>query len=271
MVQDRFRIVVAERARVIEALEAALRVGQGRVNVYVAGDVIIPHPWSPTGTGSLHRAGVRRLEGAHAPSSSDGSPLIASPWRYSTDLHCPDCDIHYSDPTPSLFSFNSPVGACETCRGFGRVIGVDYGLVVPDESKTLREGAIRPWLTETYRGWHDDLVEYAKKRGVPLDMPWRELDAQQRQWVIEGDPGWVSWRKSWPGTWYGVARFFKWLETKAYKMHVRVLLSRYRAYTPCEACGGARLKPEALLWRVGSEGGRRRRARRPQRVSGRRA
>ena len=97
------------------------------------------------------------------------------PWRYSTALHCPDCDIHYAEPTPSLFSFNSPLGACETCRGFGRVIGVDYGLVVPDESKTLREGAIRPWRTESYRGWNDDLVEYAKKRGVPVDTPWREL------------------------------------------------------------------------------------------------
>jgi len=173
-------------------------------------------------------------------------------WKYSTDLHCPDCDIHYSDPTPSLFSFNSPLGACETCRGFGRVIGVDYGLVIPDESKSLREGAMRPWLSETYRGWNDDLVEYAEKRGVPLDTPWRELDASHRQWVIDGDPGWVSWRKSWPGTWYGVARFFKWLETRAYRMHVRVLLSRYRAYTPCAACQGARLKPDALLWRVGS-------------------
>ena len=174
-------------------------------------------------------------------------------WKYSTDLHCPDCDIHYADPTPSLFSFNSPVGACETCRGFGRAIGVNYGLVIPDESKTLREGTIRPWLSETYRGWNDDLVEYAEKRGVPLDTPWRELDARHRQWVLDGDPGWVSWRKSWPGSWYGVSRFFKWLETKAYKMHVRVLLSRYRAYTPCLACGGARLKPEALLWRVGSK------------------
>ncbi len=132
------------------------------------------------------------------------------------------------------------------------MIGVDYGLVIPDESKTLREGAIRPWLSETYRGWNDDLVEYGEKRGVPLDVPWRELDARHRQWVIEGEPGWVSWRKSWPGTWYGVARFFRWLETRAYRMHVRVLLSRYRAYTPCTACQGARLKPEALLWRVGS-------------------
>jgi excinuclease ABC subunit A len=227
VVQDRVRLSSAERARVIEALEAALRVGQGRVNVYSVADGDARHP----------------------------SSLIPppSPWRYSTDLHCPDCDIHYQDPTPSLFSFNSPVGACETCRGFGRVIGVDYGLVIPNESKTLREGAIRPWLTETYRGWNDDLVDYAGKRGVPLDTPWRELDARHRQWVMDGDPGWVSWRKSWPGSWYGVARFFKWLESKAYKMHVRVLLSRYRAYTPCAACQGARLKPEALAWRLGTK------------------
>ncbi|MGH7342739.1 MAG: excinuclease ABC subunit UvrA, partial [Candidatus Rokuibacteriota bacterium] len=129
---------------------------------------------------------------------------------------------------------------------------MDYGLVVPDESQTLRGGAIRPWRTESYRGWNDDLVQYAKKRGVPLDTPWREIKAEERQWVIDGDPGWVSWRKSWPGNWYGVGRFFKWLERKAYKMHVRVLLSRYRAYTPCAACGGARLKTDALAWRLGT-------------------
>ncbi|MBI3043115.1 MAG: excinuclease ABC subunit UvrA [Betaproteobacteria bacterium] len=227
VVQDRLRFSGAERARVIEALEAALRVGQGRVNIYPLAD----------GEKTQHSA----LSTQH------------SPWRYSTDLHCPDCDIHYTDPTPSLFSFNSPVGACEACRGFGRVIGVDYGLVVPDESKSLREGAIRPWRTESYKGWNDDLVQYAKKRGVPLDTPWRELTSGQRQWVIDGDPGWVSWRKSWPGHWYGVGRFFKWLETKAYKMHVRVLLSRYRAYTPCEACDGARLKTDALAWRLGTK------------------
>src|SRR5262249_12524765 len=118
---------------------------------------------------------------------------------------------------------------------------------------TLREGAIRPWRTESYKGWNDDLVEYARKRGIPVDTPWRELEAAQRRWVIEGDTGWVSWRKSWPGKWYGIARFFKWLETKAYKMHVRVLLSRYRAYTPCTTCEGARLKTDALAWRLGTK------------------
>src|SRR5882762_1203535 len=219
VVQDRVKMSSAEKARVIEGIEAAFKVGQGKVNVY--------------------------------PLDADGK--AGAPWRYSSDLHCAECDIHYSEPLPSLFSFNSPLGACETCRGFGRVIGIDYGLIVPDETKTLREGAIRPWQSPSFHDCQDDIEKYAKKRGVPLDIPFRDLSAKQRQWVLEGEPEWVSWRKSWPGVWYGVARFFRWLETKAYKMHVRVLLSRYRAYTPCSACNGARLKPEALLWRVGTK------------------
>jgi excinuclease ABC subunit A len=224
VVQDRLRFSSAERSRIIEALEAALKHGQGRVNAHVPSEST-----SDTGAG---QGGVG--------------------WKFSTALHCPDCDIDYQEPTPSLFSFNSPVGACTTCRGFGRVIGIDYGLVVPDVGKTLREGAVRPWQTEAYGECQDDLIEYAKKRRVPLDVAWRDLAPDQRHWVLEGESAWVSWRKSWPGTWYGVKRFFDWLETKAYRMHIRVLLSRYRAYTPCAACGGARLKTEALSWRVGS-------------------
>ena len=220
VVQDRLRAGSAERARITEALEAALRVGQGRVNVYPL------------------------AENAQTP---------LAPWRFSADLHCADCDIHYQEPVPSLFSFNSPVGACDTCRGFGRVIGVDYGLIVPDESKTLAEGAVKPWQTPSFHECQDDLEKYAKKRGIPLDVPWRKLTAEQRRWVLDGEPAWVSWSKSWPGIWYGVGRFFKWLETKAYKMHIRVLLSKYRAYTPCEACDGARLKTTALLWRLGTQ------------------
>ncbi len=168
-------------------------------------------------------------------------------WRFSSDLHCADCDIHYREPTPSLFSFNSPLGACESCRGFGRIIGIDFGLIVPDESKSLRGGAVRPWQTESYRECQDDLVRFARKRGVPLDTPWRELSAEHRKWVLEGEGSWED------KLWYGVRRFFAWLETKAYKMHIRVLLSKYRAYTPCTACGGARLKTDALLWRLGTQ------------------
>ncbi len=218
--QDRFRMGSVERTRVAEALEAALRTGQGRVEVRVLPeDATAPEP--------------------------------ATVWRYSADLHCADCDLHYSEPTPSLFSFNSPVGACETCRGFGRVIGIDYGLVVPDASKTLRAGAVRPWQSKSFLDCQKELLEYAGRRGIPVDVPWRDLGDANRAWVLDGEPQWKSWNKSWPGTWYGVRRFFDWLETKSYKMHVRVLLSRYRAYTPCPACEGARLRPEALDWRLG--------------------
>ena len=186
MVQDRIRMSSAERQRVIEALEAALRVGQGRVNVHVE-----------------NRGQVPISEGV-AQSKSVPDPDFRVPvWRYSSDLHCPDCDIHYSDPTPAAFSFNSPLGACEACRGFGRVIGVDFGLVVPDESKTLREGAVRPWQTASFKDCQGDLVKYAKKRGIPLDLPFKELNSFQKNWVLEGEPEWQSWRKSWPGVWYG--------------------------------------------------------------------
>ncbi len=225
VVQDRFRASNAEEARLAEALEAALARGHGRLAVYAAGAGV-----QPAKTGS-------------------GTPGEAV-WRYSSGLHCADCDIAYADATPGLFSFNSPIGACETCRGFGRVIGVDFGLVVPDESKTLAEGAVKPWQTESYRECQQDLAKMAKKYGVAMDIPVRDLPPEHRQWLFEGDPKWKDWDSSWPRYWYGVRHFFDWLETKAYKMHIRVLLSRYRSYTECPACHGARLKPDALLWRL---------------------
>ncbi|MGB3428135.1 MAG: excinuclease ABC subunit UvrA [Burkholderiaceae bacterium] len=234
VVADRFRWDGTERSRIVDALERALRVGGGRVDVHVE------RPGSDTAC-----------------------------WKYSTDLHCAACDVHYETPHPSTFSFNSPLGACDTCRGFGRVIGVDYGLVIPDERKTLGAGAIKPFQSKSFIESQRDLEKSAAKDGIPLDVPFRDLTDEQKRWVIEGGAGWKSWNKSWPGVWYGAKRFFEWLESKAYKMHIRVLLSRYRSYTPCPACAGARLKPEALLWRVGEaaeagqalEGGRYRRYR----------
>jgi excinuclease ABC subunit A len=215
VVQDRFRAGQAERGRVLESLESALRVGRGRVNVQVVDDSDPPQPLAT--------------------------------WRYSSTLHCAECDRSYQEPSPSLFSFNSPLGACETCRGFGRTIGIDYGLVIPDETRSLRGGAVKPWQTKSYAECQQDMEKFAKKRGIPLDVPWRELNAEHRRWVIEGEGDWSK------GVWYGAQRFFAWLESRSYKMHVRVLLSRYRAYTPCEACGGARLKTQGLLWRVGDK------------------
>jgi excinuclease ABC subunit A len=226
VIQDRLRVAGADRARVIEAIEAALRVGRGRLSVHLD-DGETPTAARPSA----------------APTESPAPPL---PWRFSSDLHCADCDIHYHEPAAHIFSFNSPLGACEQCRGFGRTIGIDYGLVIPDESKSLKGGAIRPWQTESYQECQDDLLKFARKRGIPIDTPWRELTEEQRRWVIDGEG---SWRKK---VWYGAKRFFDWLESRSYRMHVRVLLSRYRAYTPCTACNGARLRPEALLWRLGT-------------------
>jgi excinuclease ABC subunit A len=212
VIQDRFRWSSVDPARAADAIEAALKVGQGRLDVYAR------------------------------------AATFAPPWRFSSGLHCPDCDINYKDPTPSTFSFNSPVGACETCRGFGRSIGVDYGLVIPDTALSLRRGAIKPWQTESYKECQADLMKFARKRAIPVDTPWRDLTDAERAWVIEGEGEWTK------NVWYGVRRFFAWLETKAYKMHIRVLLSRYRSYTECGACHGARLKPDALLWRIGNPG-----------------
>ncbi|MFM7506789.1 MAG: excinuclease ABC subunit UvrA, partial [Rubrivivax sp.] len=209
VVADRFRFGGVERVRVMEAIELALRRGGGRLDVYV-GETI---------------------------------------WRWSTGLHCPESDIRYAEPQPALFSFNSAYGACEACRGFGRVIGVDMGLVIPDARKTLRNGAIKPMQTPAWKDCQDDLVKYAGEAGIPRDTPWGQLTPAQREWVIEGTP---HWKGNWNTQWYGVRRFFEYLESKAYKMHIRVLLSKYRSYTPCGACGGARLKREALLWRLGS-------------------
>jgi excinuclease ABC subunit A len=155
VVQDRLRLGNAERARVMESLETALRMGRGRVDLIVVDDA--------------------------------DPPKTRQTWKYSTDLHCADCDIHYRDPVPSLFSFNSPVGACETCRGFGRIIGIDYGLVVPDETKTLAGGAVKPWQTKSYKECQDDLVKFANKRDIPLDTPWYALTDAQKKWVIEGE------------------------------------------------------------------------------------
>jgi excinuclease ABC subunit A len=216
VVQDRFRAASADASRVAEAVEAALRLG----------------PRRDARAGARCRSGHRR---AGLFPTACIAPTATSP----TARRC-----------RRTSRSTRPLGACETCRGFGRVIGIDFGLVVPDERKTLAGGAIKPWQTESYSECQTDLEKMAVKHGVPMDVPFAELSAEHRHWVLEGDAKWKNWQKSWPGTWYGVRHFFEWLETKAYKMHIRVLLSRYRAYTPCSACGGSRLKPDAALWKI---------------------
>ncbi|MCL4181297.1 MAG: excinuclease ABC subunit A, partial [Verrucomicrobia bacterium] len=218
VVQDRLRVDPSNRSRFADACEQAFHFGKGRLSV---------HP-DPT------NAGIRL--------------------RFSQHLHCADCDLEYREPVPVLFSFNHPLGACPTCRGFGRIITIDYGLALPDHAKTLAQGVVKPWLTGQGAECQADLLRFAKKREVPVNVPFAELSPQWRTWVIEGDPGYgQDEAHEWPRAWYGVKGYFRWLESKAYKMHVRVLLSRYRAYSDCPDCHGRRLQPDALLYRTVDE------------------
>ena len=161
---------------------------------------------------------------------------------FSNQLECATCRITYKEPVSNMFSFNSPLGACEACRGFGRTIDVDLDLVIPDPTLSVEEGAIKPWRIRAAQWERRELLAFCRKQKIPLSVPWQALSDEQRRTIIEGD-----------GEYYGVRGWFRWLETKTYKMHVRVFLARYRGYFHCETCHGARLKPEALLYRVGGK------------------
>lgn len=198
---DRLTLKASARARLVESLEQAMRYGKGRLWVDVLPD------------------GARR--------------------ELSTALACTPCAIPYRDPTPNLFSFNSPLGACELCRGFGRIIDLDLDLVVPDRTRTLDGGAVKPWTTPSTTEERRELLAWCRRRKIPVDVPYAQLDEEQRRLVEDGDD-----------TFFGIRGWFRWLERKTYKMHVRVLLSRYRSYRTCSTCEGSRVKPEALDFRI---------------------
>jgi excinuclease ABC subunit A len=216
VIQDRLVLEPRNKSRLAEAVEAALRLGKGTLKVVLDG----------------------------AGESKDFETL-----GYSNDWRCAGCDLSLPAPTPGLFSFNSPVGACPACKGFGRTLGLDLRKAMPDESLSIREGLVKAFSGSTYQESQDDLERAARRKGVNLDTPYCDLSADQQKWIIEGedrDP-----ERAWSqGLWYGVRGFFKWLEARAYKMHVRVFLSRYRAYTTCMECDGGRLKKEAFHYRM---------------------
>jgi excinuclease ABC subunit A len=164
-------------------------------------------------------------------SPREGEPLRL---RFSQRFECKHCNLKFEQPEPRLFSFNNPYGACPRCQGFGNTIDFDMDLVIPDHSKTLAEGAVEPWTKPKYRPLGTEMRRVARLAGIPLDVPWANLKKEQQKLILEGD-----------GSWSGVRGFFEHLEKKKYKLHVRVFLSRYRGYSLCSACGGARLRPEA--------------------------
>jgi excinuclease ABC subunit A len=189
-------------------------------------------------TDSIETAYTEGGGAAFAIQLTDGDPIVH---RFSERFECRACNIQYEIPQPRLFSFNNPFGACPICHGFGNIIELDMDLVVPDPSKSIQQNAIEPWSKPHYRAQLAELKRAGKSRGVRFDVPWSELSDEERRFVIEGD-----------GAGYeGVKGFFRWLERKKYKVHVRVFLSRYRGYLTCPECQGARLRREARDVRVG--------------------
>jgi excinuclease ABC subunit A len=205
---------------------------------------------SPESTTRLHDSLESALEAGRGTCVvwAEGEPATARiddrSWhvrRFSRYFRCEACDIDYPAPDPQLLSFNNPLGACPACEGFGNVIDVDLDRVVPDPSKSLREGAVAPWNTPAYAHELEELLALADDYDLPVDVPYRELTAEQVALVAEGVP---------ERDFGGLKGFFRWLERRKYKMHLRVFLSRWRSYYRCHACGGTRLKPEALAVRI---------------------
>ena len=171
-----------------------------------------------------------------------GEDGAAPAWHlFSERFECRTCGIPYEDPQPRLFSFNNPFGACPTCHGFGNIIELDLDLVVPDQAKSINQGAVEPWTKPHYRPQLAELKRAGKTKGIRFDVPWQDLTPEEISFVVDG-----------VGKEYeGIRGFFRWLERKKYKVHVRVFLSRYRGYLTCTDCGGARLRREARDVQVG--------------------
>ena len=211
--QDRLDVAPAQKPRFLEAVETSLHFGQGQVRIFSA------------------------------------NPL-AGFGHFSRGLHSPATGRTFRAATPPLFSFNSPLGACPRCRGFGRVIDIDYRLTIPDQSLSIDDGAIKCWESEIYGESKKDLLVFTRKKKIPTDVPFASLTREQQSFIVDGEPGYGEENgKPWPKYWYGIKGFFRWLEKNTYKMHVRVFLARYRTYNPCPDCGGQRLQPEALCWK----------------------
>ncbi|MEN3943052.1 excinuclease ABC subunit UvrA [Prosthecobacter sp. SYSU 5D2] len=242
VIQDRLVLEPNQKSRLSEAVEAALRLGKGQVTVFSFQSSV-----SSVQKGAKSKANVEKLNNGIGKLNTENGTLNTV--SFSTDWRCADCDIQLPPPTPGLFSFNSPIGACPTCKGFGRTLGLDLRKAMPDESLSIRGGLVKAFSGSTYRESQDDLEKAARRKGVDLDTAFCDLPEDEQKWVVEGagtDPE-EAWRD---GEWYGVRGFFKWLEARSYKMHVRIFLSRFRAYTTCADCDGGRLKKDAYNFRI---------------------
>lgn len=226
VVLDRLSVSPDSLARLRDSLESALEAGRGACVVWT-------------------EEGPPESANGMADSANEYLEIDHRPWRqqrFSQSLHCDACALDYPAPEPQLLSFNNPLGACPTCEGFGNVIDVDMDRVVPDPDKSLRGGAVAPWNTPAYAHELEELLTLAKDYQLPVDVPYRELQPEHKRLVREGVP---------ERNFGGLNGFFRWLERRKYKMHLRVFLSRWRSYYPCGDCHGTRLKPEALAVHIG--------------------
>src|SRR5436190_8743553 len=227
VIVDRLKIEGDLRSRLTDSIETSYREGGG-----AAFAIVLKNPSEP---------GSR----------------IPDPDRieFSERFECRQCGIAYETPQPRLFSFNNPFGACPTCHGFGNIIELDMDLVVPDRTKSIQQGAIEPWSKPHYRTQLAELKRAARKAKLRLDVPWSELTEDEVRFVVEGAAASAgseaSRAESKSDDYDGIRGFFRWLERKKYKVHVRVFLSRYRGYLTCPDCGGARLRREARDVHVG--------------------
>jgi excinuclease ABC subunit A len=232
------RLRVGGEVRDIDEVKPSdVNVGGGRLEVVV--DRI------DTGAGDLKRLAAAIEEAwRQGGGLAQVVSLAGGEAKAARGLTCGGCGRGFEPARPSLFSYQTPVGACPQCRGFGRTIGIDWAKVIPDEGLSLRRGAIRAWAGASTTDERALLRTFCEKKKIPLDVPWRDLKPEQREAVLAGEGAWGG------GKFPGVRAWFQWLETRTYKMHVRVFLARYRAYEVCPGCHGRRLNAEALAYRV---------------------
>jgi excinuclease ABC subunit A len=219
VVADRLVIQDGIRERLVDSLELCGRESEGRIELVILSD-------TPVEMARLLESSFPQIRWVPHP--------LGVLVKFSERFECPLCHLTYETPEPRLFSFNNPFGACPDCQGFGNTITLDFSLVIPDDSKSLAQGAIHPWTKPRYRNFHARLLLFAYREGIDVDAPWRELAEEQRSVIIHGK-----------GDFPGIVGFFERLENKKYKMHVRIFMSRYRGYTICPACHGERLRQEA--------------------------
>src|SRR5437016_4380626 len=232
VIQDRIAITDENRPRLVEAIETALRFGKGKVNV-------IP------------------VEAGVSPAKSKNAAATAATTAipFSTGWHCAYCDLDIRPPTPGLLSFNNPLGACPKCRGFGRTVSIDLNKAIPDRRLSIKQGVVRVFRGAEFGESQKDLLRACAREEVDSNVPFEELPEDDQHFVSEGEKrsGNYTEEDYEHDRWYGVLGFFRWLESKTYKMHVRVLLSRYRAYITCPSCKGGRYQPEALNYKISTK------------------